>query len=40
MYGRDTNFSISVDCDIDLEDLTLGQGDDTPSGNRQQLCEI
>ena len=26
--------------DLDLEDMTLGQGHDTPFGNGQQLCEI
>ena len=27
-------------CDLDLGDMTLGQGHDTPLGHGQQLCEI
>ena len=27
-------------CDLDLRDMTLGQGHGTPLGNGQQLCEI
>ena len=27
-------------CDLDLGDMTLGQGHDTPLGNGHQLCEI
>ena len=27
-------------CDLDIRDMTLGQGYDTPLGNGQQLCEI
>ena len=33
-------FSIYVHCDLDLGDMTLGQGHDTPLGHGQQLCEI
>ena len=29
---------LSVHCDPDLEDMTLGQGHDTPLGHEQQLC--
>ena len=29
-----------MQCDIDLEDVTLGQGHDTLLGHGQQLCEI
>ena len=27
-------------CDLDIRDMTLGQGHDTPLGHGQQLCEI
>ena len=33
-------FSIYVHCDLNLGDMTLGQGHDTPLKNGQQLCEI
>ena len=33
-------FLVCVHCDIDLGDMTLGQGHDTPFGHGQQLCEI
>ena len=33
-------FLVYVHSDIDLRDMTLGQGHDTPLGHGQQLCEI
>ena len=33
-------FPVYVHCDLDLGDMTLGQGHDTPLGHGQQLCEI
>ena len=33
-------FLVYVHCDLDLEDMTSGQGHDTPLGHGQQLCEI
>ena len=33
-------FWVCVHCDLDLADMTLGQGHDTPLGHEQQLCEI
>ena len=33
-------FSVSVHFDLDLGDMTLGQGHDIPLGRGQQLCEI
>ena len=33
-------FWVRVRCDLDLGDMTLGQGHDTPLGHGQQLCEI
>ena len=33
-------FSVYVHCDLDLGDMTFGQGHDTPLGHGQQLCEI
>ena len=33
-------FPVCVHCGLDLEDMTLGQGHDTPLGHGQQLCEI
>ena len=33
-------FWVCVHCDIDLGDMTLGQGHDTHLGHGQQLCEI
>ena len=33
-------FPVYVHCDLDLGDITFGQGHDTPSGHGQQLCEI
>ena len=33
-------FSVCVHCDLDLGDITLGQGHDTPLRHGQQLCEI
>ena len=31
---------LSEFCDLDLGDMTLGQGHDTPLGHGQQLCAI
>ena len=31
---------VCVHCDLDLGDMTLGQGHDTPLGHGQQMCEI
>ena len=33
-------FLVCVHCDLDLGDMTLGQGHGTPLGHGQQLCEI
>ena len=33
-------FPVRVHCDLDLGDMTLGQGHDPPLGHGQQLCEI
>ena len=33
-------FPVCVHCELDLGDMTLGQGHDTPLGHGQQLCEI
>ena len=33
-------FWVCAHCDLDLLDMTLGQGYDTPLGHGQQLCEI
>ena len=33
-------FWVCVHCDLDLEDMTLAQGHNTPLGHGQQLCEI
>ena len=33
-------FSVYVPCDLDLRDMTLAQGHDTPLGHGQQLCEM
>ena len=33
-------FPVCVHNDLDLGDMTLGQGHDTPLGHGQQLCEI
>ena len=33
-------FSINVHCDIDLGYMTMTQGNDTPLGYGQQVCEI
>ena len=33
-------FWVCVHCDLDLRDMTLGQGHDTPLGHGQQLCEL
>ena len=33
-------FLVCVYCDLDLRDMTFGQGHDTPLGHGQQLCEI
>ena len=38
-YGLDT-VEVSVHCDLDLGDMTLARGHDTPLGHGQQLCEI
>ena len=39
-YGPDTDFFVYVHCDLDLRDMTLGKGHDTPLGYGQQLCAI
>ena len=31
---------VCMHCDLDLGDMTLGEGHDTPLGHAQQLCEI
>ena len=33
-------FPVYVHCDLDIGDMTLGQGHDTPLSQGQQLCEI
>ena len=33
-------FSVCVHCDLDLGNITLGQGNDTSLGHGQQMCEI
>ena len=33
-------FSVYMHCDLDLGDMTLGQGHDTPLGHGTQMCEI
>ena len=33
-------FWVCVHCDLDIIDMTFGQGHDTPLGHGQQLCEI
>ena len=33
-------FPVYVHCDLDLGDMTLGEGHDTPLGHGQQLCEL
>ena len=33
-------FPVYVHCDLDLGDMTFGQGHDTTFGHVQQLCEI
>ena len=33
-------FWVCFHCNLDLGDMTLGQGHDTPLGHGQQLCEI
>ena len=35
-----TRIWVCVHCDLDLGDMTLRQGHDTPLGHGQQLCEI
>ena len=35
-----TRIFVIMDCDIDLGDMTSGQGHDTPLGNGQKLCRI
>ena len=35
-----TQFWVCVHCDLDLGDMTLGQGHGTQLGHGQQLCEI
>ena len=37
-YGH--GFLVCVHCDLDLGDMTFGQGHDTPLGDGQQLSEI
>ena len=36
-YGLGTDFWVCVHCDLDLEDVTLGQGHETSLGHWQQL---
>ena len=38
-YDLDREFRYAC-TDLDLGDMTLGQGHDTPLGHGQQLCEI
>ena len=33
-------FCVCVHCDLDLGDMTLGQGQDTPLGHGKHMCEI
>ena len=33
-------FPVCVHCDLELGEMTLGQGRDTPLGHGQQLCEM
>ena len=35
-----TKFWVCVPCDLDLGDMNLAQGHDTPLNHGQQLCEI
>ena len=35
-----SGYWICAHCDFNLEDMTFGQGHDTPVGHGQQLCEI
>ena len=35
-----TRYWVYVHCDLDLGEMTLGQGHDTSLGHGQQLCEI
>ena len=39
-YWPRHGFSVCVHCDLDLGDMTLAQGHDTPLGYGQQLCQI
>ena len=34
------DFEACLHCDLNLKDMTLGESNDTFSGNGQQLCEI
>ena len=33
-------FRVCVHCDLDIRDMTLGEGHDTPLGHGRQVCEI
>ena len=39
-HGFPVYWYMYVHCDLDLRDMTLGQGHDTPLDHGQQLCEI
>ena len=39
-YGPGHGFWVYRHCDLDLGDMTLGQGHDTPLGHGQLVCEI
>ena len=39
-WSSEHKFWICMHSDLDLRDMTLGQGHDTPLGHGQQLCEI
>ena len=40
VWGHGHGFQVYVHCDLDLGDMTLGQGHDKRMGHEQQLCEI
>ena len=40
IHGPGHRFSVCMPCDLDIRDMTLAQGHDTPLGHGQQLCEI
>ena len=39
-YGSGHGFWACVHCDLDIRHMTLGQGNDTPLGHGQYVCEI